>query len=158
MISDMKRGVGWSELRSKFDCSDDILQTLPIYAPVLFSAGRISRSQNRIDKFRKVVVEAVEAGRTRSDIRNSFPTELSYLDRFDHGWLGEQLSLVARRVSSRPAKGTGRGQGPGDGSEDIRILAMLERGLQSAKSLVPPRRVTKNLLIQLGGAEVQSVQ
>jgi len=151
MISDMKSGVAWSELSAKFDCSDDILQALPIYDPSLRAAARSSRNQSRIEKHRKVVMRAVESGRTRSDIRNSYPTELSYLRRHDQGWLGEHLALVTRRVASRPAKGTGRGQGPGDFSEDTRILALLESALQSARSLVPPRRVTRSLLIRMGG-------
>jgi hypothetical protein len=151
MISDMKGGVAWSELRAKFDCSDEILRTLPIFDPTLVAAARSSRNHNRIEKYRNVVVRAVEAGRTRSDIRKSFPTELSYLDRHDHGWLGVQLALAARRPTSRPAKGTGRGQGLGDSSEDNRILAMLESAMQSAKTLEPPRRVTKSLLVQMAG-------
>jgi|GEM_PF-5462068 len=151
MISDMKAGLEWSELKKRFGCSDDILQALPIYDPTLRAAARDSRIQKRIEKFRRVVVKAVMAGQNRSSIRKGFPTELSYLDRHDHVWLGEQLASVTRRVTSRPAKGTGRGQGPGDSSEDIRILAMLESVLLSAKALEPPRRVTKTLLVQMAG-------
>ena len=151
MMSDMKAGLEWSDLRAKFGCSDDILQTLPIYDPTLRAVARGSRNQKRIEKFRKVVVKAVMAGQSRHSIRKGFPTELSYLGRHDHDWLGEQLALVTRRVTSRPAKGTGRGQGPGDSSEDTRILAMLEGALQSAKALEPPRRVTKTLLVQMAG-------
>jgi hypothetical protein len=151
MMSDMKAGVEWSELRAKFGCSDDILQVLPIYDPTLRAVARGSRNQKRVKKSREVVVKAVLAGQSRHSIRKDFPTELSYLGRHDHDWLGEQLALVTRRVTSRPAKGTGRGQGLGDSSEDTRILAMLEGALQSTRALEPPRRVTKTLLVQMAG-------
>lgn len=151
MMSDARAGLEWSELKEKYGCSEDILQVLPVYDPTLRDAARFSRNQKRIENFRKVVVNAVRAGQSRGSIRKEFPTELSYLGRHDHGWLGEQLALVPRRASSRPAKGTGRGQGPADSSEDTRILAMLESALQSARALEPPRRVTKTLLVQMAG-------
>lgn len=151
MMSDMEAGLERSELRAKFGCSDDILQTLPIYDPTLRAASRRSRNQKRIEKFRKVVVSAIMAGRSRNSIRRGFPTELSYLGRHDHVWLGEQLASVTRRITSRPAKGTGRGQGAGDDSEDTRILTLLKSALQSARALEPPRRVTRTLLVQMAG-------
>lgn len=151
MMLDMKAGLQRSELRSKFGCSDDILQVLPIYDPTLRAAARGSRNQKRIENFRKVVVDAVMAGQSRDSIRKGFPTEISYLGRHDHGWLDEQLASVTRRVTSGPARGTGRGQGPEDNAEDTRILAMLESALQSAKALEPPRRVTKTLLVRMAG-------
>jgi len=151
MIEDMKKGVSWSEMRGKFDCSDDILQVLPVYAPELAAQSKTSRRQNRINDFRKVVDDAVESGLARTEIRNSFPTELSYLDRHDRAWLLKRLALVPCLPKAAPKKGVGRGQGIRDRSEGGRLLFALKAALQAAKSLEPPRRVSKTLLMQTAG-------
>lgn len=150
MILALKGGESWAQVKQRFGCGDHQLGTLKVYDAALQESATNARRERLIEKYRDAVTRTLAADPmlSRTEVRARLVTELSYLGRHDKVWIRSQLDRVPRR---RPALGSQRRERRRDRDLDRATAEAVRRAMTLARALRPPRRLTRTLLLRLGG-------
>lgn len=150
MIAAKKTGLSWVKLKHMFGCKDHQLGTLKIYDPELTRQAAMARRQAVIEKHRCKVQRTIDAHPefSRAQLRKQLVSETSFLAEHDKAWLDSQWAQVPRRKAVWKAAT----RDPLDDQViDAAILEALHKASAKAFLVEPPRRITRSLLIRMGG-------
>lgn len=150
MIDALKRGDTWADIKRRFGCGDHHLGTLKIYDATLREVAAGAQRERLIDRYRRSVAAAFACNPrpSRTEVRTRLVTEVSYLEHHDKVWLRSQFGRVPRRRRIQSVREYGRAD---DQELDNATVQTLRCALAQAQALEPPRRLTRTLLLRVGG-------